>query len=237
MVIDKVDRAVAEGGSLWFVADVHASQDILGTPCCNGFTAKMLYRADVASAHDVPARSARCTRRDRCQVRSGLDPVATVGCGRLAPPRRLWPDGPGRWSRRWRCRRPARVRMHAAVASPRSLSDRTVCGCRPAPGTPSFGSTRSPTGSTRRSILVVTSSWSWRAPTGTSGSLVAARRVAAPAIRPAGYLSVIDPSTNRVVRDGTHGLSRLARRHRRATSGSAPMAQTGRHCAGSSRRT
>ncbi len=46
MVIDKINGAAGDGGSLWFIADVHASQDILGTPCCNGFTAAMLYRAD-----------------------------------------------------------------------------------------------------------------------------------------------------------------------------------------------
>lgn len=49
MVIDKVNGAATESGSLWFFADVHASQEILGTPCCNGFTDTMLYRADVAT--------------------------------------------------------------------------------------------------------------------------------------------------------------------------------------------
>ena len=49
MVIDKIDGAAAQGSRLWFFADVHASQEILGTPCCNGFTSTMLYRADVTS--------------------------------------------------------------------------------------------------------------------------------------------------------------------------------------------
>jgi streptogramin lyase len=49
MVIDKIDGAAAEEGRLWFFADVHASQDILGTPCCNGFTSTMLYSATVES--------------------------------------------------------------------------------------------------------------------------------------------------------------------------------------------
>ena len=48
MVIDKIDGAVTACGRLWFIADVHASQEILGTPCCNGFTSTMLYSADLA---------------------------------------------------------------------------------------------------------------------------------------------------------------------------------------------
>ena len=50
MVIDKIDGSVSDSGWLWFFADVHASQEILGTPCCNGFTSTMLYWADRGSA-------------------------------------------------------------------------------------------------------------------------------------------------------------------------------------------
>jgi DNA-binding beta-propeller fold protein YncE len=49
MVIDKINGAATEGGRLWFFADVHASREILGTPCCNGFTSTMLYSADLES--------------------------------------------------------------------------------------------------------------------------------------------------------------------------------------------
>src|SRR5207342_1444588 len=46
MVIDKIGGAVTAFGRLWFLADMHASQEILGTPCCNGFTSTMLYSGD-----------------------------------------------------------------------------------------------------------------------------------------------------------------------------------------------
>src|SRR4029078_1282794 len=49
MVIDKIGGAVTGFGRLWFLADMHASQEILGTPCCNGFTSTMLYSSDLAS--------------------------------------------------------------------------------------------------------------------------------------------------------------------------------------------
>jgi len=49
MVIDKIDGAATEGGRLWFFADVHVSHETLGAPCCAGLTSTMLYRTDLES--------------------------------------------------------------------------------------------------------------------------------------------------------------------------------------------
>jgi len=49
MVIDRIGSAVAEGGRLWFTAEVHSGQEIAPTPCCTGQTATMLYSADLES--------------------------------------------------------------------------------------------------------------------------------------------------------------------------------------------
>jgi DNA-binding beta-propeller fold protein YncE len=49
VVIDAITGSAAAGGFLWFLADVHASQAISATPCCNGRTSEMLFRADPVS--------------------------------------------------------------------------------------------------------------------------------------------------------------------------------------------
>ena len=59
MVIDKVNGAAADGGRLWFYADVHASQEILGTPCCNGFTDTMLYQANAGPGSMIQVHQLR----------------------------------------------------------------------------------------------------------------------------------------------------------------------------------
>lgn len=202
MVIDKVDRAVAEGGSLWFVADVHASQDILGTPCCNGFTAKMLYRADVASA--TMSQLGQLDAPVAIGVRSGVvwilsRPSGADGSLRL--------DGlAGRTGT-----------VVATVALPAAGPGADACGGCISSLLVGSNSLWLPTGSGNtlvridpiadrveatidlgRDVELVLESpdgYIWVA-----GGSALGGSACAPAD---GYLSVIDPSTNRVVRDGT----------------------------------
>jgi streptogramin lyase len=204
MVIDKIDGAATDGGRLWFFADVHASQDILGTPCCNGFTSTMLYRADRES-HTMT------------QIRQLKDPLAIgVGFGSVWVLAR--PDGSDA---------PAVIdRLDVDPLDPAGTVDTTVA-------LPAVGSGFTPCGACITSFLVGSNSIWVPTGLGKSllrldpaaGRVVATidlgRDVESVAETPdgyiwvagghapgagcdpaAGYLAVIDPSTNRVVRSG-----------------------------------
>ena len=205
MVIDKIDGAATDGGRLWFFADVHASQEILGTPCCNGFTSTMLYSAD-----EEPGAMT--------QIRQLKSPLA-IGAGFGA----VWvlarPDGSDA---------PAVLdRMYIDRLGPAAPIVTTI-------GLPAVGSGFSPCGACITTFLVGSNSVWVPTGLGKSllrvdpdaGRVVATidlgRDVESVVEAPdgyiwlagggsgaggcdpaAGYVAVIDPSTNRIIRD-TH---------------------------------
>lgn len=202
MVIDKIDGAATDGGRLWFFADVHASPDILGTPCCNGLTSTMLYRADLGSG-------------TMTQIRQLKGPLAIgVGFGSVWVLAR--PDGSDR--------SPVIDRLSVDRRDPAGTVVTTV-------GLPAVGSGFSPCGACITSFLVGSNSLWVPTGLGNSllridpevdrivASIDLGRRVDSVVEAPdgylwvagegsegegcdpaAGYVAVIDPSTNRVVR-------------------------------------
>jgi streptogramin lyase len=202
MVIDKIDGAVTDDGRLWFFADVHASQEILGTPCCNGFTSTMLYRADLESETMTPIQQLK-------------QPVA-IGVGFES----VWvlarPDGPDAPAMLDRLYVGARVPSDGGVRSivlPAIGSGSGPCDACTDSFLVGSNSLWIPTGRGKsllrvdpdagrvaatidlgrdvQSVVESPDGYIWVAGGGSVGGCDPA----------AGYVAVIDPSTNRIIRD------------------------------------
>ena len=199
-VIDRIDGATTGGGRLWFFADVR-TPEIPATPCCNGLTSTMLYGTDVASATMTRIRQ--------------LDGPLAIGAGFGS----VWvlarPDGPDA--------PPVMERLDVSRLDPEGTVIATV-------GLPAVGSGFSPCGACISSFLVGSNSLWVPTGLGNSllridpdvGRIVATidigHEVQSVVESPdgyiwligggsvggcdpaAGYVAVIDPSTNRIIR-------------------------------------